>query len=58
MDEKIGRAKKKKWTKNARSQKQKLDEKCKEPKTKIGRNFQPHTFDFDAASNTAKRAKS
>ena len=54
MDEKIGRAKKKNWTKTATSQKQKLAEKCKEPKTKIGRNFQPQTFAFDPAPNTAR----
>ena len=35
-------------------EKKKLDEKKWDgPKTKIRRNFQPHTFDFDAASNTA-----
>ena len=56
LEKKIGRKKKldeKKWTR-----KKKWTEKLDGPKTKIGRNSQPHTFDFDAASNTAKRAKS
>ena len=54
MDEKIGRAKKKKWTKNGTSQKQKLDENVDEPKRKIGRNLRPQTFDFDPAPNIAR----
>ena len=45
---------KKKWTKKKWTRKKKWTKKLDEPKTKIGRNFQPQTLDFDPAPNTAR----
>ena len=45
---------KKKWTKKNWTRKKKWTEKLDGAKTKIGRNFQPQTFDFDPAPNTAR----